>query len=396
MKPGNDYQQVLVIGINEETGIASCQDEVGTALEIPLGVRQGKGGWPRPGEVWYIQRKYGRVVFASVVGDAQPPAIGADRDTADPLAIRLLDTLIDLGLVRDEAEDSLSAETDYDPEELPELDEDDDPGDGGDDAPASEDEPRIAPVPLWLATFNASGYTQSNQRVIRDFRRLRQTAAELVGIQEMHRKKGYRDPAAKALEAGGLFKTLRREDGPGREWNWIAYRPRTLTLHDWGDRMLTDNTGGLLARWAQWAQFRHKRTGLDFTFINTHFIPPARSPANYLDQVEAVAAMIETYSEYGPVFISGSLNADYRDTDDRNHVGWTGIEFPAVGATANWAALGQPAGIGTLGLPLVDYVYVAAEPEVASMQSQQIVRGCLSQHRPVLVKVRLRRVDTDI
>lgn len=392
---GSEYQQVVVISISDDESRASCRDLQGKVQDVPLGLRPGKGAWPRVGEQWLIQRQFGQWIFASVVGPGQPPKIGVDREEADPLALRLLEAMIDLGLVRDEAEDSAPTGTDSYDEEMPELDDDDDPGDGGDDPIAEEDEPRIAPAPLWLGTFNSSGYSLPNQKIIRDFKRLRQGPADVIGIQEMHRKKGYRDPAAKALESGGMFEVLRREDGPGREWNWIAYRPRNLTLNDWGDQMLTEHAGGMLARWAQWASFRHKASGVDFTFINTQFVPPARSPSNYLDQVAAVAEMIDTYAANGPVFISGSLGANYRDVADRDHVGWSGVEFPLHGAIANWATLGQPSGLGTHGLPLTDYIYLASEENVATFTQQKIVRGCLSQHRPVLARVRMRRVDTD-
>jgi len=206
----------------------------------------------------------------------------------------------------------------------------------------------------------------------------------------MYKQEGYRDKVAAVLEDQEHFAVLRRESGPSREWNWIAYRPRTMKVLDWGDQRLPGIDGDL-PRWAQWASLRHRASGQDFTFINTHLVPPERSPASHEAQVEAVQAMIEESED--PVIVAGSFNENYRKDDERTNKQWAVEKFSEVGAISNWEQLDLTE-IGTHGFPLHDYVFLAAEKQVARIVDHKVYRGFLSDHRMLQAKIRVRRVDT--
>lgn len=98
---GSPLKRVKVDEIIPAHSLAICVDTENHRVQVPLHVRRAKGGWPKVGETWLITREFGSWSFASILGDAEPPLITASREGADPLAVQLLDTLLELGLVRE-------------------------------------------------------------------------------------------------------------------------------------------------------------------------------------------------------------------------------------------------------------------------------------------------------
>lgn len=93
----------LVVRVDEvnSEGAALCSDTYGQTHLIPTSARRGKGGLPRPGEYWVIDRAFGDWTFAAVL-DAALPEVGGDVEDGSA-ADNLLTALTEAGLIRDKA-----------------------------------------------------------------------------------------------------------------------------------------------------------------------------------------------------------------------------------------------------------------------------------------------------
>lgn len=82
-------------------GYAHCVDRWGRIERIPLSVQRAKGGAPRVGEQWVIDKTIsGRWSFAAVLSP-QPVIVTGARDDGTALTA-LLEALADAGLIVDE------------------------------------------------------------------------------------------------------------------------------------------------------------------------------------------------------------------------------------------------------------------------------------------------------
>lgn len=397
ISPRVPYQRVRVNDISSDGAVAYVTDTTGKTIDVPLSMRTGKGGWPAIGEVWIITREYGGWAFAALLDSGQPPLINVVRDDADDLALQLLDALVTLGLVREDNPDMTYEDIDADADPSPST-ADDFPD--GDDPITTPDEDEVSQSILWLATFNTSGFTTGNGVMGKDLKRMLASPVQVLGLQEMFNGQsgpGSRDGIEAILTDQG-WGVIRDDSGnEAKEWIWGCWRKKDIEYldHEW-TRLTAAVPGGGIARWALALKLRHLGSGRIFWVIITHFPPPARQASHYYtDQTTAVADLIDTYGAKHPVYVLISQNTDYRTTGERTHAGWPGVVFPAHDAHANWEILGQPSGLGTHGLPLIDYIYQGPDPDaLGKFLDQRIMRGFSSQHRPVLVKARLKRKDS--
>lgn len=98
---GVSYQYVVVDEISPDKAYALCRTAQGAPIQVPMGLRQGAGGWPQPGQTWVIGRSYGGWAFEAIQGQQSPPVIDASRQGAHPLLLQVFDALVHLGLVED-------------------------------------------------------------------------------------------------------------------------------------------------------------------------------------------------------------------------------------------------------------------------------------------------------
>jgi hypothetical protein len=110
-----------------DSQVASCRDENGITVDVPMGIRSGNSGWPQEGETWLLTKQFGRWTFNSIVGSTHPIVITAPSDTADELASQLLDALVQLGMVVEERTLIPDAVEDGIPDDPGDLDDGDEP-----------------------------------------------------------------------------------------------------------------------------------------------------------------------------------------------------------------------------------------------------------------------------
>lgn len=90
----------MVVTVDDVTGnVAAVLDQYGKRHDVRADVRRGNGPWPRPGEVWLVDRTLGHWTFAaSIVTD--PPAVTGT--TTDPVVQSLVAALAEMGLILDQ------------------------------------------------------------------------------------------------------------------------------------------------------------------------------------------------------------------------------------------------------------------------------------------------------
>lgn len=397
-----NLQKVRVIDIADDGTYAVVETVHRTHIEVSMNLRHAKGAWPQIGEIWLISKQYGTWIFAAVFSDGKPPVVHADRTKSDDLAVHLLDTLVGMGLVREDgAEDDFSGndynDADLNPGALNTIEEGDDPV-----APADVDVTEVVPTALWLGTYNTQGASLGNKALLGNLRRLLAAPGDVWALQEVYNGQGgpgYRDPVQAYLESKG-YAVYRDESISAKEWLWLTYRTDRIEMLDSGMVLLTDwvSTGSGIPRYAQWATLRHLASGQRFSVINVAYSPPARFTGSiYTTQVSGTNDLMTTLNDQGPVYIVGSMNVNQRDSGDNTHSGWPKMVFEAAGATSNWTVLGLPSSLGTYGLPLADYVWQGPdEGQIGTLKEQRILRGFTTRHRPLLVRIQMKRKDTDL
>lgn len=82
-------------------GVAHCLDRFGRIEAIPVNIQRAKGGLPRVGEQWVVDKAVaGRWSFSAVL-NPQPPTVTGSR-SANPALAAVLDVLAEAGLIVDE------------------------------------------------------------------------------------------------------------------------------------------------------------------------------------------------------------------------------------------------------------------------------------------------------
>lgn len=106
---GHQFKRVRIDEIIWDRRLALCEDTEGHRVQVPMHVQPTKGGHPQVDEVWLITREFGSWSFAAIMNREPPPVITASSEGADPLAVQLLDAMLQAGLVQlpevDTAED---------------------------------------------------------------------------------------------------------------------------------------------------------------------------------------------------------------------------------------------------------------------------------------------------
>lgn len=97
---GMERKTVTVEEVLLEQNRTICSDDLGAQIHVPLAPRRPER-IPRQGEKWIVDREFSHWSFVTPLGGLLP-AITGDVSTSDPVLILLIQTLADLGYIRDE------------------------------------------------------------------------------------------------------------------------------------------------------------------------------------------------------------------------------------------------------------------------------------------------------
>lgn len=289
---------------------------------------------------------------------------------------------------------------------------DEDGGDAGAIAPEDPDHPPVDDdepdsVRITVATWNAN-YNNTVAAVVAHVRD--DVDADVIGLQEMGSQQHARD-IVDALTCPSCDYRAFQVFQDNAHACPILWKKAKFTLLASGHLRVNDpvdvNDNGsrdhLLAKSTVWVKLQEKTTGARFFLSNNHLVPSVEgadgqvrasaSPerlALYREHMDGLVQTVDRANAQGlPVFVTGDFNVNYR----RDHVTQAPL-FPyarlaAKNVYANWKYLGVPAGQGTHGARVIDYVHVTRAPKKVLPLSQAILGPGGSDHDAVRVRFRL-------
>lgn len=414
---GFSQQVVTIIGFSEDYTRLMVRDAAGTEFEIDGTLRSKATGMPEPGERWMIAKVGAMWVPTLQIGAPAPPVITGDRDGSDNILTQILDALVTHGLVIDQtvpviatpvpddaaptideatyglAEPIIEADVEAEPD--PEV------ANHEPKKPHKDRDKRKRQQFLWIGSYNV-WHNLPNNVILADLRRLlRQGNGMVYGLQEF-------DGGDRSSVLAGL----------PDNWGYIRTgecvilwnKDEVKKLANGVNTLSSSRGTGLPNRYAQWGRFELRDTGFRFTVINTHLdahverggLPnpdPSvrfRELAGHRSQTRQIAEMFRTMSNGGkhPVFCTGDFNTDYRLDHRKRHPDFPVAQFAKVGVKANWAILKNAnvsTHFGSHGGRQIDYVWRGPMPKwMCQYENQRVLVGFRSDHRPVVVKMRVR------
>lgn len=287
-------------------------------------------------------------------------------------------------------------------------------GGGADEARGVQLSP-VASEPLTstvrIASFNTEAGLSTSEAVS-DITRLAGAGTHVIALQEMG------SPSRRAAVREALvdcsncpFEAYFPVGAPANATP-ILYRWQKFRLEGTGSKQVTERTyvgprgagpSWIRAKYVNYVQLRDRETGQAVYVLNNHAVPSVQAKdggsngntrrlAIYRKHMDGLKTLVSSLRASGAaVFVTGDLNVNYRkDRIVRDRI-FPFYNMKQVSTRASYWHLGEPAR-GTHVLPsghstrLIDYVYITDHPAVTA-ESQRILLGYNSDHRPVLVDV---------
>lgn len=418
--------KVTVVSPNPDTGIVIVRDAVGNEFEVDARVRPKGMGFPARGERWTLARKGTTYVFEFQIGAPGVAIVDGSRTGMHPVAVQMLDAMSQHGFVFDRTigvpvpvvHDDISDPVTEDPEdeqwedggdegvpapEGPEDNPDDEqpPKDHNDDVkPGSE----VAADLFTVITYNLK-YTVGPTRARADVRRVL-AQADLVGFQEMHGSQ--RKAVLESMpDNWGLYQPAAGPEPP------IMWREGVFDLLASNNESLSPFDGPGTARPERvinWVRLRHRGTKDQLVAVNYHwenaaafqgFFDPRSRPSSprhierYKEQMDQVIPLLRSLRKYGPIIFTGDWNVSFRKDMKYRNPGLPFEKMRSLGMRSNWDFNGLP-DIGTHGGihgGVIDGMYLHNKvPGQVKFVGSRVLRGYASDHRPVLVRTRIKNL----
>lgn len=425
---------VTIVGTDWETGKIMCRDSFGNEFEIDGRLRRKGTGYPVEGERWLLDRRGNSWVLDMQIGAPAVATIKGTRDGLHPVAVQMLEALARQGLVFDgtiagvvpivfDDDNDFSPSTPEDEEwedagdegvpeedpkdEQPPKEPNDDPKPGSEVHHEVQHHPGHTPHIVKSDLFTITSYNMFHgigpARAKAELRRL-WGQSDILGLQECHH--GDRGQVlANAPDVWSLYRPAGGHEPP------IMWRNTVFTKLAEGSRTLSTSDGSGSARPARvvnWVRLRHKPTQSVLTVINYHWEnaaafrgyfdrhsrpSAARHVERYKEQMPKMMELFRDMAKYGPILHTGDFNVNIRkDLQLRNH-GLPTATFRNIDMRSCWDILGTPP-IGTHGGvhgSVFDAVWLKNKtPGQVRLIRAKVLRGYASDHRPVVVRARIR------
>ena len=268
-----------------------------------------------------------------------------------------------------------------------------------------------------VATLNTAA-TMSAKRAMKDIAALAATGPDVIALQEMGSGKRRSRTKERLVECEGCRygAYVPTPAVPGS--TPILFRWSRFDLIGKGTQQVSERTyvgprgagpSTLRAKFVNWVQLKERRTGRQLVVLNNHAVPTVQAPgggpnrrqpkrlALYRQHMNGLKSLVRAFKRTGAaVVVTGDLNVNYRKDKTVRARLFPYANLGSVGIHSSYQVLGEPTR-GTHELPngtdtrLIDYVaYSSAQRGIKAVE-QRVLRGYRSDHRPVVVKLRLRR-----
>jgi endonuclease/exonuclease/phosphatase (EEP) superfamily protein YafD len=254
-----------------------------------------------------------------------------------------------------------------------------------------------------ISTYNVK-HDLSAATAVSDITRLA-ASSDIVTLQEMSSGVRRRGVRAALLDCSvcpfeGYFPTPAVPGSTPILYRWDRFRLEgTGTVQVSRDTFVGAAGAGpktLRAKYINWVRLRERATGRSIYVLNNHAVPtvqgrdggPNRTlPARlslYDQHMTGLTTLVNRLKADGSlVFVTGDFNVNFaRDRVVRSPL-FPYTRLGAVGMSASYAALGEPAR-GTHSDRLIDYVWYLRQDAVKPV-AQRVPRRYSSDHRPLIV-----------
>lgn len=263
-----------------------------------------------------------------------------------------------------------------------------------------------------VATYNIR-HALSDEVATRDTAQLADAGVDVIALQEMSSRMRRNAIAARLVSCSACPMDAFMPTGSGQAALPILFRTSVFELLDTGTRMVSERTyvgpqgagpSTMPPKYLTYVHLRHRVSGQDIYVINNHAVPSVQASdggPNYgnperlrlfRQHMEGLANLITQFKATGgAVIATGDFNVNYRrDVVVRDRM-FPYFNMDLLGMHASYKFLGTPAQ-GTHRLSgssndtrIIDYVASVDNANLVP-QSQEILMGYTSDHRPVVVR----------
>jgi endonuclease/exonuclease/phosphatase family metal-dependent hydrolase len=269
---------------------------------------------------------------------------------------------------------------------------------------------------IQVATLNTAA-SMSAKRALEDIESLAATGPDVIALQEMGsgKRRSRMQERLVECEACGYGSYVPTPAVPGS--TPILFRWDRFDLIGKGTQQVSEATyvgprgagpSTLRAKFVNWVQLKERTTGRELYVLNNHAVPTVQAPgggpnrrqpkrlALYRKHMNGLKSLVTGFRSTGAsVVVTGDLNVNYRKDKLVRARLFPYTNLGSVGIRSSYQVLGEPVR-GTHELPngtdtrLIDYVAYSPQRGIKAVD-QRVLRGYHSDHRPVVVQLRLTR-----